>query len=68
VNPDSHTVGIGMLVVIAVGILYDIYLEGDNVKDNTYSEILRKWFTSMSWFYYGVSFGLGVLMAHWGIK
>ena len=67
-SPDPYTVGAGMVVVLVAAILYDIYLEQDDVKKNTYSEVLRRWFATRVWLYYLVSFAMGVLMAHWGIK
>lgn len=67
-NPSAYTVGAAMVVVLIVAILYDIYLEQDDVAKNTYSEVLRKWFKSMGWLYYTTSFIFGVLMSHWGLK
>lgn len=57
-----------MTVAVIAILLYDIYLENDDVAKNTYSEVLRKWFARRAWLYYLVSFIMGVLMAHWGMK
>lgn len=67
-NPSAYTVGAAMVVALVTALLYDVYLEQDDVARNTYSEVLRKWFKTRSWLYYFVSFAMGVLMAHWGLK
>lgn len=67
-NPSAYTVGAAMVVALVAALLYDIYLEQDDVAKNTYSEVLRKWFTTRAWLYYFASFTMGVLMAHWGLK
>ena len=57
------------IVVITVAlILVDLYLATDDKKGNTYSEVLRGWFKSMTWLFLLVSFALGVLMGHWAPK
>ena len=57
------------IAVTLIGIVaFDIYLFQDDVPKNTISSVLREWFKKMSWLYYAVSFGLGILMAHWGPK
>lgn len=65
-NPDPYTVGAGIVVALTAILLYDIYLDQDEIEGNTYSQVLRGWFKRMSWLYYSVAFIFGVLMAHWG--
>jgi len=67
-NPSAYTVGAAMVVALVTALLYDVYLEQDDVARNTYSEVLRKWFKTRAWLYYLVAFSMGVLMAHWGLK
>jgi hypothetical protein len=67
-NPESYTVGVGIVVFVVAILLYDIYLEQDDVKRNTYSEVLRKWYDGRAWLYYLTAMVLGIVMAHWGTK
>lgn len=62
------TVAIAMLVVIVIVLGIDIWLAADDIAGNTYSEILRAWFSRMTWIYYLVAFVVGVLLSHWGPK
>lgn len=65
-SPDPYTIKAGIVVAAIAAILYDIYLDQDEVSGNTYSQVLRGWFKKRLWLYYGAAFGLGILMAHWG--
>ena len=55
-----------VILTLVIIIAFDVYLFQDSVPDNTISKVLRAWFKKMTWLYYSVSFGLGVLMSHWG--
>ena len=54
-----------VLCVIFILIAIDIYLAVDRVANNTYSSVLRSWFTQRRWVYFITAFALGVLMGHW---
>lgn len=55
-----------VVIAFVALIVFDFYLATDAVKGNTYSERIRLWGQSQNWFYYLMSFGMGVLIAHWG--
>lgn len=64
IDPSTTRVAIVSAVIVILAI--DVRLATDGLPGNTYSEVLREWFQEFSWVYYGLSFTLGVLMAHWG--
>jgi len=66
VSPYAIKAGIIVTLIVVIGL--DVYLATDNRTGNTYSEVIRGWFKKMTWLPILVSFALGVLMAHWGLK
>lgn len=57
-----------ILIGIPIVLILDVYLAVDKRTGNTYSEILRSWFTYRAWLYYLTAFAIGVLMGHWAPK
>lgn len=57
-----------VIMVVLILVAFDILLAVDRREGNTYSEVIREWFWRFEPLYYGVAFGLGVLMGHWGAK
>ena len=63
---EPSTVRVAIPAVVFLVIAFDVWLAKDSKLGNTYSEVLRAWFKAWTPLWYAVSFGLGVLMGHWG--
>lgn len=57
---------IAVMAVVAPLLLgIDLYLAADKLPGNTYSEILRGWFSSLRWLYYVTGFLALFVVGHW---